>query len=74
MRRLASLVVLLSLALATPASAQTAVAGSVEEAVTAFRSGDPVYVDPDARGRVPESQEEGLEQQIERAGGGIYLA
>lgn len=74
MHRLASLVVLLTLVLTVPASAQSTATSAVEGAVSAFQSGDLVYVDPDARGRLPVSQEEGLEEQISRAGGGIYIA
>ena len=74
MSRFAFLVVLVLVSLVAPAHAQTTVTDTADEAVSAFRNGDPVYVDPDARGRVPETQEEGLERQIAQAGGGIFIA
>jgi len=76
MRRIAFLPLLLLLVLAAPASAvvtQTET-GAVQDAVDAFRGGDSVYVHPDAREALPRSQEEGLEEQIGAAGGGIFLA
>jgi hypothetical protein len=76
MRSFVVLVVFVLLGLAAPASAQDVQLGtnSVGEAVDAFRAGDPVYVDADVRDELPASQEEGLEEQIRRAGGGIFVA
>src|SRR5918997_4231616 len=76
MGRLVVIILLLLLAFAAPASGQGTQlgTGSVKEAVDAFKSGDPVYVDPDVRERLPRSQEEGLEEQIGSAGGRIFIA
>lgn len=76
MRRMPVLMLFLLLVLASPASAQTLQADtqSVDRAVNAFRGGDLVYVDPDARDVLPQSQEEGLEEDIAAAGGGIFIA
>jgi hypothetical protein len=75
MVRLVLLILVLLLALAAPAFGQsTQLRGSVGDAVDDFKAGDPVYVDPDARDRVPRSEEQRLEEEIRTGGGRIYLA
>ena len=68
MRRALLLCLLLVVGMAAPAGAQ------VDEAVDAFRRGDPVYVHPDAELRISEADADRLRERIRGADHSIFVA
>ena len=72
--RFVALVLLLTLALAAPAAAQTMTTGVIDEAAAALRS-DNVYVDPDAEEALSDAEADALRERIRTSGAApMYVA
>ena len=76
MKRLLPLLALAFLAIAAPAGAQTLQTPTtpLSEAAQAIRDGESVFVHPDARDVLSESEAQAVEQRIADAGGRVFVA